>query len=314
LKYLVENKIHHGKSEVLLKQIEPESVAVSFWSPPYFVGKQYEKDATYESWRSMLREVIAAHFAVLKPGGFLVINIGDIRCFKDESIPRFQAMNISMHKSAVTREMVLEAKTENPNMSRYDLAALLGCSEQTIDRRLNGNNIRGGKYEIQTRMNLVGGYLQECALECGLYGYDHRIWVKDPAWANCKWTSNSLKAVDEFEDLYVFWKPGQQIFDRKKLSQAEWREWGMRGVWYINSVRANDDHEAKFPFELACRVVRLYSDIGDLVLDPFMGSGTTALAAMKMGRKFIGVEKEASYVKLATENIEVERQQLSLDV
>lgn len=314
MKYLSENTIHHGRSEQLLKHIRPESIAVSFWSPPYFVGKEYEKDATYDSWRTMLKDVISNHFEILKPGGFLVINIGDIRCFKDESIPRFQAMNLSMQKSAVTREMVLEAKLANPDMSRYELASLLGCSEQTIDRRLNGNNIRGGKYETQTRLNLVGGYLQDCAVQCGLYPYDHRIWVKDPAWANCKWTSNSLKAVDEFEDLYVFWKPGQQIIDRKKLTQAEWREWGMRGVWYINSVRANDDHEAKFPFELASRVIRLYSDRGDVVLDPFMGSGTTALAAIKTGRRFVGIEKEAAYIRLAQANIEIEKQQLSLEV
>ena len=58
----------------------------------------------------MLREVIHNHYNILKPGGFLVINIADIRCFKDESIPKFQAMNLSLHRSKVTREMVLEAK------------------------------------------------------------------------------------------------------------------------------------------------------------------------------------------------------------
>lgn len=306
MKFLEINSVHQGRSEILMQQIEPESISLSFWSPPYFVGKEYEKEETYESWQSMLRQVIHHHFIALKPGGFLVINISDIRCFKDKSIPRFQAMNISMQKSKVTRDMVLEAKEKFPEFNRYQLAEYLGCSEQTVDRRLNGNNIRGGKYEIQTRLHLVGGLLQTYGQECGLYLYDKRIWVKDPSWANCKWTSNSLKAVDEYEDLYIFWKPGQQSIDRKKLDADEWTNWGARGVWFIKSVRKNDDHEAKFPIELASRVIKLYSEKGDTVLDPFMGSGTTAMACIYNNRKFIGIEKEAKYVKLARENIEKE--------
>jgi site-specific DNA-methyltransferase (adenine-specific) len=277
---------------------------------PYFVGKEYEKNETYESWQEMLRAVISEHATALKPGGFMIINIADIKCFKDESVPRFQALNLSKQRSPTTREMVLEAKAKFPHYNRDQLASYLGCSEQTIDRRLNGNNIRGGKYEIQTRVKLVGGPLEYYAYACGLFLYDHRIWAKDAAWANSRWTTNTLKAVDEYEDLYVFWKPGQQAIDRTKLSPEEWKEWGLRGIWRINSVRANDDHEAKFPVQLAERVVRLFSDQGDIVLDPFMGSGTTAIAAIKHDRQYIGIEKEAQYVTLARSNIvDFQRQQ-----
>ena len=308
------NNIYHGRSEIVMSEIASDSIAVSFWSPPYFVGKDYEKNETYESWQLMLQEVIRQHYRVLKPGGFLVINIADIRCFKDETIPKFQAMNISMQKSKITREMVLSAKKSHPEFNRNQLAELLGCSEQTIDRRLNGNNIRGGKYETQTRVNLVGGPLQTYAMASGLFLYDHRIWVKDPSWANSRWTSNSLKSVDEYEDLYIFWKPGQQIIDRNKLHPSEWKEWGSRAVWYIRSVRANDDHEAKFPLELASRVVRLFSNEDDIVLDPFMGSGTTAIAALSSNRQYIGIEKEKKYVLLAKNKVEEFRRQLHLPV
>jgi len=314
LKHLQANKIHKGLSEELIDQISPESIALSFWSPPYFVGKEYEKDASYESWQTMLKNVIQLHYNVLKPGGFMVINIADILCFKDESIPRFQAMNLSLQRIGITKEMVLEAKKKNPSFNKHQLASLLGCSEQTIDRRLNGNNIRGGKYSTQTRVKLVGGSLEAYAYEAGLYLYDKRVWVKDPSWANSRWTSSSLKAVSEYEDLYIFWKPGQQVVDRGKLTSAQWKEWGSRGVWYVDSVRRNDDHEAKFPLELAQRIVLLYSEKGDLVLDPFMGSGTTALAALSAGRNFIGIEKEEKYVRLATKNVNAFMMQNSLDI
>jgi DNA modification methylase len=308
------NKVHQGFSQSLIPKIEKESVALSFWSPPYFVGKEYEKEETYESWQLMLKDVISAHYDALKPGGFMVINIADILCFKDESIPKFQAMNLSQQRSAVTKEMVVEAKAKNPNFTRYQLAEFLSCSEQTIDRRLNGNNIRGGKYQTQTRVKLVGGNLEKYAYDAGLYLYDKRVWVKDPSWANSRWTSTSLKAVSEYEDLYVFWKPGQQIIDRTKLASNEWKEWGSRGIWFIDSVRRNDDHEAKFPLELAQRVVKLFSDKADVVLDPFMGSGTTAIAALSTGRNFIGLEKESKYVELSNSKVTEFLKQQNLDI
>lgn len=312
MRYLEVNKIYLGRSELLMEKIKPGSIALSFWSPPYFVGKNYEKGETFESWQNTLKRVIELHAHALKPGGFMVINIADILCFPDEKMPRFQAMNVRNQKCRVTREMVLDAKKKYPNNNRYQLAKLLGCSEQTIDRRLNGNNIRGGKYQVQTKVKLVGGHLEEYAHKVGLYLYDKRVWVKDPTWANSRWTSNTLKAVSEYEDLYVFWKPGQQVIDREKLTLSEWREWGIRGIWYINSVRSNTEHEAQFPLELAEKVVRLYSEVGNTVLDPFIGSGTTAIAAVEYERNYIGIEKEPQYVKLSNRRIGKHVRQLKL--
>lgn len=312
MKYLDANKVYLGRSENKILEIEPKSIALSFWSPPYFVGKDYEKDETFDSWQAMLKAVIDNHRIVLKPGGFLVINIADIICFKDAKIPKIQVQNISLQKSPVTREMVLAAKQKYPDHNKYQLAELLGCSEQTIDRRLHGVNIRGGKYQTQTRVKLVGGELEKYAYDSGLFLYDIRIWVKDPAWANSRWTSNTIKAVQEYEYLYTFWKAGEYTIDRNKLSKTEWKNWGSRGVWYINSVMKNDDHAAKFPSELASRVIRLYSSPGDIVLDPFMGSGTTAVTAIKLRRKFIGIEKEQKYVEMANQSIEAELKQQRL--
>jgi len=287
----------------LMRLLEPSSIALSFWSPPYFVGKQYEKNATFDSWQKLLKETIEGHLKALKKGGFLVINIDDILVFPDPKIPRIQAPNKTKLRCKVTREDILSAKTQHPDYSRNQLAALLGCSEQTIDRRLNGNNIRGGKYKTQTRVKLIGHYLEKYAYECGLYLYDRRIWMKDPTWQNSQWHSSSYRAVSEFEYLYFFWKPGESVIDRKKLNASEWAEWGSRGIWNIRSVRSNKQHEAQFPIELANRVIRLLSEEGDLVLDPFMGSGTTAISALSNNRMYIGFDKEQKYVDFANKRI-----------
>lgn len=316
LKYLEPDKIYCGEAQKLMGKIEPNSIAVSIWSPPYHVGKKYEEGQTYEEWMQMLDDVIRLHFTVLKPGGFMVINIGDILCFPDETMPKIQANNVTMRRCKITEEDVRKAAEEHPDYNRHQLAALLGCSEQTVDRRLHGNNIRGGKYNTQTRVKIVGGHLEEMAQNAGLYMYDRRIWIKDAAWANSNWTTNSYRSVDEFEYVYVFWKPGITKIDRERLNKTEWTEWGSRAVWNIRSVQKNDDHEAKFPLELPRRVIKLFSDPGDIVLDPFMGSGTSAVAALKEKRHYIGIDKEPKYVELSNKNIEsckVELMQMTLD-
>lgn len=310
--YLPINQIHLGDTKCLINQIEPESIALSFWSPPYFVGKQYEQGETFDSWQYLLQETIKGHLIALKKGGFLVINIDDILAFADHDMPRVQAPNKSKLRSGVTKEDVEAAKALHPDFNRRQLAAILGCSEQTVDRRLNGNNIRGGKYSPQTRVHLTGHYLEKYAYENGLYLYDRRVWVKDPTWQNSQWHSSSYRAVSEFEHLYFFWKPGETVVDRNRISPSEWSEWGSRGVWNIRSVRSNREHEAQFPLALADRVIRLLTEEGETVLDPFMGSGTTALAAIKNKRNYIGFEKEEKYVRLATSNIEAELQQLNI--
>lgn len=297
--YLPIDEIYHGDCRNLLRKIEPSSIALSVWSPPYHVGKEYEKGVSFEEWQSLLSEVISLHYSILKPGAFLAINIADILCFRDPAMPRIMAENVSRRKSPITREMILKAQKDHPKYNRYQLAELLGCSEQTIDRRLNGNNIRGGKYQPQTRVKLIGGHIEEMGIQAGLYLYDRKIWVKDAAWENSRWHTISLRAVDEFEYVYIFWKPGITTVDRSRLTREEWIDWGSRGVWNIPSVRANDDHEAKFPLDLPRRVIKLLTDPEDIVIDCFMGSGTTAVAAIQENRHYIGMEKIETYVKLA---------------
>ena len=302
-KFLSENHIYHGDSRTLLKRIRPESIALSVWSPPYFVGKAYEKNLSFSDWESLLREVIKFHFPIIKPGGFLAINIADILCFKDASMPKIMAENVSRRKIDVTKEQILEAKKTRPTWNRHQLAAHFGCSEQTIDRRLNGNNIRGGKYQTQTRVFLVGNILEKAANEAGFYLYDRRVWVKDAAWENSRWHTISYRSVDEFEYIYIFWKPGTTKVDRLRLTKQEWVNWGSRAVWEIRSVRSNADHDSKFPVELPRRVIKLFSETDDVVLDCFMGSGTTAIAAITEGRKYIGMDKEKKSVEIALEAV-----------
>ena len=62
-------------------------------------------------------------------------------------------------------------------------------------------------------------------------------------------------------------------------------------------------HPAPFPEELPYRLIQLYSFKGDVILDPFMGSGTTAVSAVKKGRKFVGYDISQEYIYLAERRV-----------
>lgn len=296
---LLENTIINGNAKTVLKKFPTESVALSFWSPPYHVGKKYEFEQSFAEWQDLLKTVLVEHARILKPGSFVAININDILCFKDSNMPQIQADLSDQKKIKITKEEILAAQKKYPYSTRYELAKLFGCSEQTIQRRLENNNVRGGKHASMTKVQLVGSFLQKWAEEFGMYLYDRRIWLKDPCWENSQWHSSSYRSVDEFEYVYVFWKPGITKVKRSRLSKEEWASWGSRGVWNIPSVRRNNRHEAEFPEALADRVIRLLSDPDDLVIDPFCGSGTTCVVAKRLGRRWCGIEISENYCKLA---------------
>ena len=297
------NRIITGDARQVLATLPAASVTLSFWSPPYHVGKSYELDADFEDWQMLVREVIDAHHRLIVPGGFMAVNIGDILCFSDPGMPRFQADNVRRKKAAVTREDILGAMRLHPEANRHKLAKILGCSEQTIQRRLENNNVRGGKSQSGTKIMLTGCMLAEWAEAAGFYLYDRRIWHKDPCWANSRWHSNSYRAVDEFEYVYIFWRPGITTYNRERLMPEEWSKWGSRGVWQIRSVRRNRRHEAEFPEELAERVIRLFSAPGALVIDPFVGTGTTTAVAKRLGRQWLGIDSSEHSAQIARNRV-----------
>lgn len=72
-----------------------------------------------------------------------------------------------------------------------------------------------------------------------------------------------------------------------------------RQIWADVPGASTRNHPAPFPIELATRLIRMFSFVGDTVLDPFLGSGTTSLAAWQTGRNSIGIEIDADYLELA---------------
>lgn len=177
-------------------------------------------------------------------------------------------------------------------------------------------------------------------MECGFNLFDTMIYQKPPRGA----VGNNKGYWQTFEYMFVFSKGIPKtinlIKDRrnvearngdngtkryvngelKKVRRKGYEEYGRRTNIWTYQVGNNKNeynvnwHPAIFPYNLAYDHIFSWSNPDDLVLDPFMGSGTTAMAATKLGRKYIGFELNTKYYKLSQERIkeEIDNKQIAL--
>jgi len=112
---------------------------------------------------------------------------------------------------------------------------------------------------------------------------------------------NGLVEID-YEFILIFKKPGKgravtrEIKEASKLTKEEWKEY-YSGHWRFGGARQLD-HEAMFPEELPRRLIRMFTFVGDTVLDPFLGSGTTVKVALEQGRQGMGYEINEDYLEI----------------
>jgi site-specific DNA-methyltransferase (adenine-specific) len=103
-------------------------------------------------------------------------------------------------------------------------------------------------------------------------------------------------------------KPTDEQRRLSKIAKEDFDQW-FQQFWNITGA-STKTHPAPFPLELALRVVRMFSFVGDTVLDPFCGTGTTMVAALKSGRNSIGVEIDRHYCRMAAARLQEENEPL----
>lgn len=120
------------------------------------------------------------------------------------------------------------------------------------------------------------------------------------------WLSASAPVLrDIHEFLLVMAKGGSKRPDRglSTISPKEFCE-ATLSIWNIPPASARRvGHPSPFPLALPERAIRLWSYVGDVVLDPFMGAGTTCVAAKRLGRRYVGFDPVANYVALAEQRL-----------
>ena len=90
---------------------------------------------------------------------------------------------------------------------------------------------------------------------------------------------------------------------RHKLTYNVNKEMVDYNIWDIAVAQNKTSHPAVYPIEIPLKHIQSWSNEGDVVLDPFMGSGTTGLAALELNRKFIGIELNEEYFELSKQRI-----------
>ncbi|PIP62928.1 DNA methylase N-4 [Candidatus Roizmanbacteria bacterium CG22_combo_CG10-13_8_21_14_all_35_9] len=153
---------------------------------------------------------------------------------------------------------------------------------------------------------------------CEIIGFDYMgaiIWQKvtttnttggASVMGSFPYPRNGILKID-YEFILIFKKIGEtpivskEIKEKSKLTQKEWNEY-FTGHWNFNGEKQTN-HIAMFPEELPKRLIKMFSFVGDTVLDPFVGSGTTTLAAKNLNRNSIGYEINKDFLPIIENKI-----------
>ena len=244
------NKIICSSSENM-KELPDSSVHLMITSPPYNVGKEYDKDLSLDEYLTLLRNVFKEVKRVLVTGGRVCINVANLG----------RKPYLPLHSA------IIQIMTELGFLMRgeiiWDKSASAGTST---------------------------------------------------AWGSWKSAKNpTLRDVHEY--ILIFSKDNYSRSNKKKdsISKEEFMEF-TKSIWTFSATSARKiGHPAPFPEELPRRLIELYSFEGDVILDPFIGSGQTAIASIKAKRNYVGYDIDKTYCELAEKRIKeiIEQTKLS---
>ena len=164
----------------------------------------------------------------------------------------------------------------------------------------------------------LSDYVSNMMIDIGFNMRGEIIWNKaasaSPSTAWGSWQSAANPILRDIHEYILIFSKGIYRRERTKyeidkkqntITKEQFMEW-TKSIWSMNAESARRiGHPAPFPEELPNRLIQLYSFTNDIILDPFMGSGTTAIAALKTKRNYIGYDINEDYIKLAETRIKV---------
>lgn len=220
--------------------------ACAVTSPPYGVGKEYEK-AGIEPWFDTMRPAIKN---ICKHSDIICWNIGDLFATGTQFIEPTEMYSIGMFNDNGFRPIWIRIWKKQ------------------------GMNFGNAPYHLVTNKPVQQ------------YEYV---------------TAFAGQATEEYNDQEYVWVSafaGHSYKFVKRLTKEERKKWGYAGIWEIATVRANKEHPAMFPVELPWRCIKMHSDRGAIILEPFGGCGTTLIACEQIERRCYAMEISPVYCDL----------------
>lgn len=257
-----------------MEELEANSVQLVVTSPPYNVGKNYnyyEDRAPLENYLEFLMQVWRECKRVLAPGGRLAINIANTN--RNPYIP--------LHAFIIQQCLDLGLLMRGEIL--WDKSATAGTSTAW------GSFARASNPTLRDTHEYI------------------MVFSKDTMRLEAPWTRGNHSGIANME--FVEWT--RSIWHKNGTAKKAIKETA-RSIWRfgtqskkIKTKTKGTAHPAPFPLDLPLRLILLYSNVEDVVLDPFMGSGTTAIAARLTQRHYIGYEISSDYIELANERIQL---------
>ncbi|OIN88912.1 MAG: site-specific DNA-methyltransferase [Anaerolineae bacterium CG1_02_58_13] len=262
------DQIIQGDCEEVLKTLPDNSIDLIFTSPPYADqrAKTYGgiKPDQYVDW---FIPKAAQFLRVLKPTGTFVLNIKE-RVVKGERHTYVIDLILRMREQGWlwTEEFVWHKKNSYPGKwpNRF---------RDNWERLIQFNKEKSFKMYQEAVMVPIGDWAKERLAKL----------------------SDTDKIRDESRAGSGFGKNVSNWVGRDMVYPTN--------VLHLATETGNKNHSAVFPRDLPAWFIRLFTKPGDIVLDPFVGSGTTALAALQLGRHFVGIDISNEYVELSNERI-----------
>jgi DNA modification methylase len=268
------NTVHNMDCLEGMKTLPDSSVDCCVTSPPYFnmrdygVAGQTGQEKTPEDYVARLLEVFAEVRRVLKPAGTLWLNIGD--CY-----------NGSGKNNGNTREIEWKQRTNAPSRA----------TGRTFVNNLKPKDLIGIPWMLAFALRSAGWYLRQDI-----------IWHKPSAMPE----SVTDRCTASHEYIFLLSKSAKYYFDYMAIAEKATRQ-GVyspdgtrrkRDVWTVCAKPEPEAHFACFPQLLIADCIKAGCPAGGVVLDPFMGSGTTAVVARKLGRNYVGFELNPKYMEI----------------
>lgn len=255
-----------GDALEFLKTIPSKTVRLVVTSPPYNIGKPYEERKEFQEYLEWQSEVIKECSRVLVDGGSLCWQVGNY-------VEKSEVFPLDIFFYGIIKRFA-EFKLRNRIIWFFE-------------HGLHATKRFSGRYETILWFTKGDEYVFNLD--------DVRVPQKYPGKRYYKGPKRGQPSSNPL---------GKNPGDIWRILEEDWE----RLVWDIPNVKANHPektiHPAQFPIELVERLVLALSNEGDIVLDPFMGVGTTVVAALLHNRRGIGVDKEKVYVDIALQRVQ----------
>ena len=317
-------KLYHGGCLEILKQMPNESIDCVVTSPPYWGLRDYSTDGqiglepTIKEYIDVMTEIFGEVRRVLKRDGTLWLNMGDSYATAQASGDK-KFNNEEFNKNRPSRERILTPAKQRPDfLKNKDLIGMpwrVAFALQDDGWYLRSDIIwhkpNPMPESVTDRPTKSHEYIFLMS-KSSQYFYDAEA-IKEPAvCADPEAVNYRKNGKSDKRNNYQTQAMGKPGFGNDKWIQPETRN--KRTVWTIPTQGFKEAHFATFPVNLIYPCIKAGCRPGGIVLDPFMGSGTTAIVAEKLSRKWHGIEINADYLDIAVDRIKKETAQYKLEL